>query len=98
MACFDIQTSPAQCSTHILTWRPDLIRIDSAYGHLRNPQPSNIMQSYIFRSTLQNPLLLPQQEHHMDIILNLWLNENAPFPSNKKEQEILIKYEFEPLS
>jgi hypothetical protein len=97
MTCYNIQTSPNQCSTHTLIWKPDLIRLDSCYGHLKVPKPENMMQSCVFRSTLQNTIQMPRQEDHMNIILNLWLNENVPFPSDKKEVEIMVKYEFEPL-
>lgn len=96
MACYTIQTSQNQCSTHTLIWKPDLLQFDSCYGHLKYPKPENLMQSWIARSTLQNPIQMPKQEERMHIILNLWLNENVPFPSNKQEVEILIKYDYEP--
>lgn len=96
MSCYTVQTSPNQCSTHTLTWRPDLLEFKSCYGHLKNPKPENMMQSWIVRSTLQNTIQMPKQEDRMSIILNLWLNENVAFPSNKEEIEILIKYEYEP--
>lgn len=95
MSCYNIQTSSAQCSTHTLIWRPDVIEFKSCYGHLKNPKPENIMQTWIVRSTLQNTIQMPKQEDRMYINLNLWLNENVTFPSDKKEVEILIKYDYE---
>jgi len=96
MDCYTIQTSQNQCSTHTLIWKPDLLQFDSCYGHLKYPKPENLMHSWIARSTLQNPIQMPKQEERMHIMFNLWLNENVPFPSNKQEIEILIKYDYEP--
>lgn len=95
MSCYTIQTSPNQCSTHILSWKPDVLEFSSSYGHLKYPKPENMMQRWMVRSTLQNTIQMPKQEDRMNIILNLWLNENVPFPSDKKEVEILIKYDYE---
>jgi hypothetical protein len=96
MACYNVHTSLNQCSTHTMVWRPDVIQIDSCYGHLKFPKPENMMQTWVVRSSLKNTFIMPKQEDRMYINLNLWLNENVSFPSDKKEVEILIKYDYEP--
>jgi len=98
ISCYNIQTGPNQCSTHTLFWRPDNIQIDSCYGHLKYPKPENMMQRWLFRSTLLKQVLMPKQEDQFHIYLNLWLNEMVQLPSNKQEVEIRIKYDYEPFS
>lgn len=95
MSCHTIITGAGQCTTHTLKWMPDSLQFYSCYGHLKQPKPENMIHYWFIQSSLANPLLIPQKNDQMHIVLNLWMNQNVAFPSDQKEVEVLVKYEYE---
>lgn len=85
-------------TTHEICWEENAIGFQSFWYHDAPPRDENLIFSYSTEQKRNPSAYFPIVEDEMKIHINLWLNNDTLLPSDGQAEEILVKYEFIPLT
>lgn len=93
-----IQSKEMIQATHEIRWEENSIGFQSYWFHDTPSRDENLIFSYSAEQKQCPSAYFPTMDDEMKIHINLWLNNDSQLPSDGQTEEILVKYEFIPLS